>query len=265
MKKNISIFVLLIVIILFASVCQVNAAWYPTGPWRIHTAELDNMFYSSVERNYFYDVVVAAYPDHKYYTYFGGCSGGGTGCNEQNAPYHGKFKYRPPGPGCGTFSYYSECGFYWPDMIKVAHGGFRRIYPPDTDNDGIADFEDNCVNTPNPDQADCDGDGKGDLCDKDNNILPLKTNVSHGESIDITKCCGSNITWTVTSGDGVIAKFSQSSNSVTVTALSGHGDIIVTSQSNDDPDCNDSTTIHVGCNACSGGNGACQIINLEKY
>lgn len=35
----------------------------------------------------------------------------------------------------------------------------------DSDNDGVPDESDNCPNDPNPDQADADGDGKGDVCD----------------------------------------------------------------------------------------------------
>ncbi|CAG0955150.1 Alpha-agarase [Methanosarcinales archaeon] len=35
----------------------------------------------------------------------------------------------------------------------------------DTDLDGIKDVVDNCPSVPNPDQADIDGDGKGDACD----------------------------------------------------------------------------------------------------
>lgn len=36
---------------------------------------------------------------------------------------------------------------------------------PDTDNDGIADIDDNCPGTANADQLDADGDGVGDACD----------------------------------------------------------------------------------------------------
>lgn len=37
--------------------------------------------------------------------------------------------------------------------------------PPDQDHDGVPDFRDNCPATYNPDQADGDHNGKGDLCD----------------------------------------------------------------------------------------------------
>lgn len=37
---------------------------------------------------------------------------------------------------------------------------------PDRDRDGIPDRTDNCKKVPNPDQADRDGDGKGDACDR---------------------------------------------------------------------------------------------------
>jgi hypothetical protein len=37
---------------------------------------------------------------------------------------------------------------------------------PDRDRDGILDIHDNCTRVPNPDQADADGDGTGDLCEE---------------------------------------------------------------------------------------------------
>jgi hypothetical protein len=42
---------------------------------------------------------------------------------------------------------------------------FRLRLNADLDNDGIYDGSDNCPSFPNPNQADCDGDGQGDACD----------------------------------------------------------------------------------------------------
>jgi hypothetical protein len=39
--------------------------------------------------------------------------------------------------------------------------------PPDTDDDGIPDAQDNCPNVPNSDQLNNDGDAEGDVCDDD--------------------------------------------------------------------------------------------------
>ena len=48
------------------------------------------------------------------------------------------------------------------DMLEVT-----LEVAPDSDDDGLFNFEDNCVFVANPDQRDTDGDGIGSLCDPD--------------------------------------------------------------------------------------------------
>ena len=53
---------------------------------------------------------------------------------------------------------------------EVCEGGacVPEVIPDgDRDGDGIPDIHDTCVNIPNPDQLDLDGDGRGDVCDDD--------------------------------------------------------------------------------------------------
>ena len=49
--------------------------------------------------------------------------------------------------------------------VNEAAGALWFCPPPDTDADGIVNAIDNCLDVPNPDQLDSDGDGMGDLCD----------------------------------------------------------------------------------------------------
>jgi hypothetical protein len=85
---------------------------------------------------------------------------------------------------------FDEWGCYWM--------AYSRLYlaTPDTDNDGIPDYEDVCPNDPdndidedgicgdedncpavaNSDQSDFDGDGIGDACDDKNMIFDIKSN-----------------------------------------------------------------------------------------
>ena len=58
-------------------------------------------------------------------------------------------------------------------LIAVSDSGGGNSNPcanngGDTDGDGICDDQDNCDNTPNPDQADSDGNGTGDACEGSN-------------------------------------------------------------------------------------------------
>jgi len=68
------------------------------------------------------------------------------------------------GDPCGTDGSGTvvDCECLFPDCNGTLGGGVG-----DADNDGICDDVDNCVNTPNPDQANLDGDEFGDVCDND--------------------------------------------------------------------------------------------------
>lgn len=67
----------------------------------------------------------------------------------------------------------------------------------DSDNDGVGDACDNCVNTPNPDQADSDGDGVGDACeDPDCDNFTEGGLIGFGGSCDdeiVLASCGSSL------------------------------------------------------------------------
>jgi len=50
-------------------------------------------------------------------------------------------------------------------LMRIARPATK--HPSDLDGDGVPDAKDNCVEIPNPDQRDTDGDGIGNLCDPD--------------------------------------------------------------------------------------------------
>jgi hypothetical protein len=64
----------------------------------------------------------------------------------------------------------------------------------DTDNDGITDPNDNCPDTYNPNQADCDNDYQGDACDTHDNSWTLTTIGNAKCAVDVgTKPLGKEI------------------------------------------------------------------------
>jgi hypothetical protein len=59
------------------------------------------------------------------------------------------------------------------DLIDCHDYGSCSTFSPDRDGDGVVDLVDNCEFSPNPNQADCDNDGVGDVCDGfDGNMQP---------------------------------------------------------------------------------------------
>jgi hypothetical protein len=75
---------------------------------------------------------------------------------------------------CDLDNLYPSCGMICAEAFDTFIGENEEVFISmmgrekickDSDIDGIPDDIDNCPNTPNPDQADSDGDGIGDVCD----------------------------------------------------------------------------------------------------
>ena len=66
---------------------------------------------------------------------------------------------------------YASCNHNCPQCpcYEIYQACFDGCQFADTDHDGITDDNDNCPNTPNANQADCDGDRLGNACDAQDN------------------------------------------------------------------------------------------------
>jgi hypothetical protein len=75
----------------------------------------------------------------------------------------------------------------------------------DSDGDGIADSEDNCPYTYNPDQADSNGDGRGDACELADTPTPVPPDADNDGIPDAVDNCPNtyNPDQTDSDGDGV--------------------------------------------------------------
>jgi hypothetical protein len=93
-------------------------------------------------------------------------------------------------------------GYYIPENILEITGETTgdivfeaEPYGPygDLDNDGVLNADDNCIYTPNPDQADSDNNGVGDVCEDDDgdgvlNFEDNCPNTPEGATVDVFGC-----------------------------------------------------------------------------
>ena len=98
----------------------------------------------------------------------------------------------------------------------------------DTDGDGIVDTEDNCIDTVNPDQADKDADGIGDVCDTDNPLPEITTTEIKFVQLPQNGTTVGKIE--ATDPDGEVLTFSQAGdNFITFLSVASDGSITVSS------------------------------------
>jgi hypothetical protein len=85
----------------------------------------------------------------------------------ENAYNHYKYRLGVDLPNTLAYNNARRTNGYMKMMVLVDYVQPFAANPNDTDNDGILNISDNCPFTSNANQADLDGDSKGDACDDD--------------------------------------------------------------------------------------------------
>jgi gliding motility-associated-like protein len=86
----------------------------------------------------------------------------------------------------------------------------ENVDDTDSDGDGIDNYLDNCILTPNPDQLDTDGDGIGDVCDDDDDndgVLDVDDNcplVANTDQLDTDEDGVGDVCDIDSDGDGIL-------------------------------------------------------------
>jgi hypothetical protein len=107
-----------------------------------------------------------------------GCYGTPITCNDDNPCTYNNCD---PWSGCTYNADNSAACVYHADGIYDDFCYNKVCWPegttPDADEDGVADWDDNCVSVANPNQADCNLNNVGDACDS---VSPLNSEVCDG-------------------------------------------------------------------------------------
>ena len=77
---------------------------------------------------------------------------------------------------CGSEGWTCDTSCTRAGGLSSTCGQFAGNPANDLDGDGVVNTSDNCLCTPNSNQADCDGDGTGNVCDSENANYQLVSN-----------------------------------------------------------------------------------------
>ena len=96
-----------------------------------------------------------------------GFVGDGVTCTDPDADNDGVCDGAPAAPPVCVAGPDNCLNVFNPDQADGNNNGIGDVCESDVDDDGVIDSDDNCVNTPNPLQENNDGDAQGDACDPD--------------------------------------------------------------------------------------------------